>query len=233
MSDEMRTKDEFGEHPVDDLSLYALGLLEPRERASIERHLATCASCRVELLAHEATVARLAEGAARDAPRALRDRIVTRHARTPWSALARPAFVASLVLAIAMGALVVRTQYDLGQERALRDEYARALTAVAEGARIVRLEGTHEDMQGSVVVPRSGTAYLVLRMPDPPAGMTYQAWVIRDGSAHAAGLAPAHGGVMTMPLSMDVQSGDVAAITIERATGVDAPTSDPVLAAGL
>lgn len=220
-------------HPTEDLSLLALGLLEESERRSIERHLVTCSGCRAELATHEETVAALAGGIGRDAPRELRDRVVAAHARTPWRRLAVPGFATALVLLVAMAGLLVKAQLDLQQERAQRDEYVATLSAVAQGARVVALSGTRADAHASLVVPTQGQAYLVLRVPDPPAGMAYEAWVIRDGTPHAAGISAARGGVMTMALEMDIRAGDVAAVTIEPLRGVDRPTSDPLLAGGL
>lgn len=220
-------------HPTEDLGLYPLGLLEGEERAGIERHLAPCEKCRAELRAHEATVAALADGAARPAPQSLRDAIVARHARTPWFALSRVAFAASLVVAVAAAALLVTTRAELERERALRDEYARVVGAVAEGARVVTLEARGTPGRGVLVVPRSRGAYLILDLPAPPAGKVYEAWVIRGGTAMPAGLAPARAGIVTLALTAEVRPGDVAAVTLEIAGGVDRPTTDPVLAGGL
>jgi anti-sigma-K factor RskA len=46
-------------HPVDELAVYALDALEYDERAAVEAHLAGCASCRAEVDAYRATLARL------------------------------------------------------------------------------------------------------------------------------------------------------------------------------
>jgi anti-sigma-K factor RskA len=46
-------------HPLDDLAVYALDALEYDERAAVEAHLAGCASCRAEVDAYRATLARL------------------------------------------------------------------------------------------------------------------------------------------------------------------------------
>lgn len=47
------------QHPLDDLAVYALDALEYDERAAVESHLAGCASCRAEVDAYRATLARL------------------------------------------------------------------------------------------------------------------------------------------------------------------------------
>ena len=218
------------QHPTDDLGLYALGLVDPKERASIERHLASCEQCRRDLHAHEATVAALAEGAGM-LPRAeLRDLVIGPYRRRR-SFVGFPAFayVMALILAMALGATFV----SLNQERALRDEYAQALAAVVQGARVVPLAATGTSGRGALIVPPSGPSYLVLDLPAPPPGQVYEAWLIRDGQPRAMGLAPVHAGVVTLPMHDAVQPGDVAAVTVERAGGVDAPSSQPILAGGV
>jgi len=46
-------------HPHDDLAVYAIDALEPRERAAIDVHLADCAACRAELDVHVATLGQM------------------------------------------------------------------------------------------------------------------------------------------------------------------------------
>ncbi len=179
------------EHPTEDLGLYALGLLDPGERGAIERHLATCDTCRAELASHRSTVTAMAQDVSVAAPADLRDRIVARH--RPGRRLSLPvfAYAASALLAVAL----VASLATLSQERTMRDDYARALSAVAGGARVVALDAKGADVRGALVLSREGTAYLVLQLPTPPAGKAYEAWVIRGGVATAAGMAPTLNGV--------------------------------------
>jgi len=81
----------------------------------------------------------------------------------------------------------------------------------------------------TVVVARSGAAYLILGSPSLPADRAYEAWVIRDGTAIPAGIAPAGQGFVVIALGVALLPGDVAAVTVEPAAGVRSPTSDPVL----
>jgi anti-sigma-K factor RskA len=212
------------EHPTDDLGLYALGLLDEDERRSIAQHLATCAACRAELATYEATVAALGEGVAASTSTTARDAIVARHRRR-W-AIGRPAFasVASLVL---LGALIASLA-ALVQERTARDDYGRALAAVAAGGRVIAMQGA-TGARGAIVVSREGPSYLVLELPAPPSGKAYEAWVIRDGAPRPAGMAPVLTGVITIPVLDALRDGDVAAITLEDQAGVQLPTSDPLL----
>lgn len=221
------------EHPLDELALYAFGALEPRERESIARHLDSCAPCRAELATHERAVAALAESVEVAPRRDLRDAIVARHARFPLQVLPRLALAAALVVAVALGGLLASTRADLERAQRDRDAYAQALSAIAQGGRIVPLASRNTTGRGTLVLSRAGAPYLVLDLPAAPAGRTYQAWLIRDGVPRPMGLAPAAGGIVILPLGPEMRAGDLAAVTVEAAGGVDVPTSEPILAAGL
>ena len=75
----------------------------------------------------------------------------------------------------------------------------------------------------------SGDPYLILQLPDPPAGKTWAAWVVRDGQALAAGLTGGRSGVVTLALTRPVQTGDELALTLEDAGGVPVPRGAMVL----
>jgi anti-sigma factor RsiW len=194
-------------HVREDLGIYALGLLEGDERAAVERHLAGCAACRADLAAEEATVAELAAAVARAPSRDLRGAIVATHRPSERRAWRMPRLVVVPALAAAVLAAV----------------------ALAVVEQVVPLEPKGISGSASVIVARGGGAFLLLAVPSPPAGKAYEAWVIRDGSAIPAGLAPAGRGLLVIALEVSVLPGDVAAVTIEQAAGVRAPTSDPVL----
>lgn len=63
-----------GDHPRDDLAVYALDALEGDERAALEAHLATCPECQEELVAYRETLSFTVEDEA--PPPDLWDRIV-------------------------------------------------------------------------------------------------------------------------------------------------------------
>lgn len=194
-------------HVRDDLALYALGLLEGEARAAVERHLAGCAACRADLAAEDSTIAQLAGAVARAPSRDLRGAIVARHRRRGWLPTPMP----RLVLGVALAAAAV------------------AALALATVEQVVPLEAKGISGSATVIVARGGASFLVLALPSAPAGRAYEAWVIRDGSAIPAGLAPAGQGLVVIALETALLPGDVAAVTIERAEGVRAPTADPIL----
>jgi anti-sigma factor RsiW len=227
-------------HPVDDLAAYALGALDPDEARAIGAHLDTCARCREDLRTFSETAWTVAESRARDVPPDLRTAIVERARRESRPArttgrfaafgalLARPVPLAA-ALALAVALVVATTGYVAAQQDAAR--YSAALAAIP-GARVVALAPTGEiaGVRGSLVVPQNGDApYLLLDLPDAPAGKTWEAWVIRGQTAVAAGISDGRG-VVTLVLRTSFAAGDTIAVTAEPAGGRDQPTGKPILA---
>jgi anti-sigma-K factor RskA len=83
-------------------------------------------------------------------------------------------------------------------------------------------------------VNEEGDAVLVLHGLDPaPAGKTYEMWIVPGGdiaAANRAGLFSGRDGSELERLDGTVRAGDVVAVTIEEAAGVDAPTTAPIIA---
>jgi len=83
-----------------------------------------------------------------------------------------------------------------------------------------------------LAIDATGRGVLVLDgLGAPPAGKTYQAWVIKPNAKAPASAALFSGVETIVPLSVSVKGGSVVAITIERAGGVPAPTQAPKLVA--
>lgn len=228
-------------HPTDDLAAYALGVLDAAEREPVERHLDGCASCRAEVAAYAETAWTIAQTAALEPPAGLGDRIVARAAREgrpitgprPASVVGRLAGLlrrpipAAVPLALVL--LLVVTVAGLTGARRDADAYAAALGGIA-GAQVVPLAGTETALRGSIVVPASGApAYLILDLPAPPSGKTWEAWVLHGEKPIAAGIS-GRGGVSTLLLTAPLGAGDGVAVTLEPAGGSLAPTTVPVLA---
>jgi anti-sigma-K factor RskA len=201
---------------------YALDALDEHDRVEFEEHLAGCERCRGEVAALSQTAVALAFAAPEAQPPAdLGARIVAKaRAERPnvvplpsrWTRpLAAVAAVAACV-AVGLGVWAGTLQHRL-------DRATSALRTV--------------DLQtgsGSLVVGGDGDAALVLSGLSPaPSGKTYEAWVMRDGEAAAAGTFAGSVGTTVVPLTRRVPAGAQVAVTVERAGGVAHPTQKPVV----
>lgn len=224
------------EHPDELIAARALYALDPAGEAELDRHLETCERCRNqlrELTAVAATLAFATPPAA--APAALRDRVlaaVDAHG-APVAATApiqqrRPAAASAwrlrwpLVVTPALAAAVLGL---LAWNLSLRG--GSDLAGQLAAGQAVTLRGV-----GTVVAAPGGRMTLYTKIGRPPAGRTYEAWVIGGGTARPAGLF-AGGGVEQVALTRTALAGDTIAVTVEPAGGTAAPTTAPIAAARL
>ena len=234
-----------GEHPLDDLAVYAVDALEPNERAAVEAHLAGCASCRAELAGHLDTLARLTEAfappaggleqllAGLDAPRHMaRPTAITaapsaRERRRRWMRVAGVAAAAAAVAAVvgvalsSLGDEDTDTLSDLADEALDQPDADVATLATPEGANVAR-----------VVVTDEGTGYLFADdLPTLAEGQTYQLWQLDGPAPVSLGLV----GDGTRPVTaVAVPAGTTTmAISAEVAGGVVSPTADQIVASGV
>lgn len=191
---------------------YALDALAPDEAERYERHLSQCEECREQLAELNEAAAALAFAAVAPAPPTrLRAAILETAAaeRSNVVPLLRRRWVArGLAIAAAAAACVV-----VGLAVALTRSSHTNYVSMA----------LSRDASGSVTVQFSG--------PVAAHGKTYEAWVIPNGKApKPAGLFS--GGTTTIiRLKGTVPNDAVVAVTIERAGGVPAPTTTPILSA--
>ena len=224
---------------------YALDALDSEERSAYEAHLPGCAHCQEELASFWTTTEALAVAASGPEPSpALRDRILAEvRAEPPQNVVAfEPrrrrvapvlgavaAVAAVAALAIGLWASDLSSQLD-DTRAALERQQAAAQILVDPAAESVALQAG----AGRLVVAADGQAVLVLDGLDPaPAGKTYEMWIVPGGdiaAANRAGLFPGSDGTEIVGLDGTVTPGDVVAVTIESAGGVDAPTTQPIVA---
>ncbi len=221
----------MADEPHDLTAAYALDALDEADAEAYEAHLRRCAACRAELASLRAAAAALAHDAPpAEPPAELRLRILdeARSERPNVRPLVRrrflvPAAAAAVAAACAVAALAVwaaSLQHDLSR----RDRLLAVLGDPA--AQRVSLHGA----PGTLVVSRDGRAALVASLKPAPAGKTYELWVIHGGAPRRAGL---YGGRTSVLVGAPVDAGATVAVTVERAGGVDAPTSKPIVTASV
>jgi len=185
---------------------YALDALDPDEAEAYERHLGQCEECREQLAELNGAAANLAFGAVAPVPPArLRVSILDAAAaeRTSVVPLVRRRWVARgvAVAAAAAACVVVGLAVSLSQSAS-----TRVFTVVVGPDRTATLQ--------------------VSGLSAAPHGKTYEAWVIpKTGAARPAGL---FDGSTTVKLDGRVPRNAIVAVTLERAGGVNAPTTPPI-----
>ena len=206
---------------------YALDALTPDERERFEAHLRTCDRCRDELAGLQEAAGSLAfavdgpappaalRSAILDAARAERPNVVPLRPRSTFASVAAAFAVAASAAAVGFGVWAA----------SLHDSLAHSRTAVGVLGNPMSRHLPVGGGRGELVVAPSGKSVLAVRLPKLPSGKTYEAW-IADPAVRRAG--QFEGGVFTLPRR--VKRGAQVMVTIERAGGVDAPTSTPLLA---
>src|SRR6185369_3274116 len=202
--------------PHDLVAAYAMDALDADEEREFERHLASCERCREELASLREAAAGLAYGAVGPTPppelkqrilaeaKAERPNVIPFPQRRRWTA---PIAAAA---AFALGVGVWATAHPKSSD-------PLAAVLAKPGAKVVALGG-----KGTMAWAPDGSAALALTVPRAPEGKTYEAWVIRNGKAAPAGL---FSGSAVFRIDRPVPRGAVVGVTLERAGGVNAPTS--------
>lgn len=229
---------------------YALGALDPAERAAFEAHLAGCARCQAEVRTLREVASRLAESVTPlDPPARLRDRVLAEARRVRPIATARGRSRAAWLTAAAALLVALGAAFGWWTER-------RAHLAALEAARAARaLVAQRDSVLQAVLAPDVATTALaatgqppaarlfydksrhrlvmtVFNLPAAPAGRTYQLWGIPDGSRPVS-LGTFNTGAdgrltATMNVADDLAF-TTAAVTEEPAGGSDQPTQTPFL----
>jgi anti-sigma factor RsiW len=220
----------MADNPHELSALYALDVLDDEERARYEEHLAACEQCQGDLRGLREAAAGIGFVASGPPPSPeLRDRILEQ-ARTERPNVVelrprRPSLAVSVAAVVAVAtaaAAVALGVWAASLHHSLSHEQAAVRVLGNPHARHVAVAG----VPGSLVVAPSGRAALAVDLPAPPAGKTYEAWVIDDG-VHRDRL---FNGAPTL-LERRVHPGVTVKVTLEPDGGVDAPTTVPLLSA--
>jgi len=224
---------------------YALDALDQDERSAYEAHLAHCERCQQELASFWTTTEALAVAASGPAPSpALRERILadvraeplrnvvpfeTRRRRVAPALGALTAAAAVVALGIGLWASNLSSELDETRTALARQQAAAQLLVDPAAQTVALQQGT-----GRLVVGADGQAVLVVDgLERAPAGKTYEMWIVPGGdiaAASPAGLFPGEDGTEIVGLEGTLTAGDVVAVTVEDAGGVDAPTTQPIVA---
>jgi anti-sigma factor RsiW len=216
----------MGDDAVHELTAaYALDALDPDDVRAYEDHLAHCPTCQEELAELSGAAASLAFGTGpATPPAALRERILeTARSERPNVVPLRPrwAFPVAAAAAVAACAVIGLGTWSLVLQNRLDSAQSALSVSPLQGA------------GGSLVVGPGGHAALVVtKLPQAPAGKTYEAWVIDNGKASPAGLFAGGGATSVARLDRRVPHGSVVAVTVEPAAGSAQPTAKPFIISG-
>ena len=219
---------------------FALDVLDADERWAYEAHLEECERCRAELTSFWETTEALAIATSGPAPSLdLRGRILTaaraeRQVVVPLEPRRRrlapvlgAAAAIAAVVALTVGLWATQLSGDLDDARLALERERQAAAVLADpSARTIALETG----DGRLVVEDGGRAVLVLDGLGPaPEGKTYELWIFEGENASPAGLFSGRDGLDWVGLDGAVDAGDVVAVTIEDAGGVEVSANDPIV----
>ena len=233
---------------------YALGALESKEAAALQRHVSDCTNCREELGKSQRTAALLAlSGRIEQVPPRLLERIVARAKSERYELPALQRFVPTRrtsTRALAIGGVValvfaVFLQAQMSNLRGDKDqlqgqlsaasselEQQRQIVAVlsAQDTQKVTMEPASFRTQAESVYnwsPDNDAGFVVCRnFPEPAAGRVYQVWFVTGERAEpVATFLPQDGGCqIPMDTSRMHWRPGGIAISVEPAGGSRAPT---------
>jgi len=234
-----------------DYNLYAMGVLEEPEKAELRAHLERgCEVCNKgirEARHFAASLGASTEGP--EPPRHLRARVLALAGPVPglrwqwrsaWQAAAAVALLAAIILYqnLRAGAEIagVRRQLNQSTLEAVSLRSALALLQAPETREVTFGQAAPAPPRGRVFFTPSAVLLVASNLPAPPAGKTYEMWIIRGGRPAPAGLfssTPQGAALYFYTASTPLLPNDTVAVTLEIAGGVAAPTSQPVIAVQL
>lgn len=243
----MRTCQEFSEL----YELYAMGALDAEERSELEEHLATnCPVCAEGIKRATALVTMLATMPEQVQPSSrLRRRILAsagvQKSNWGWIGALAAATVALIVAVIWLNGENHKRASDLAEARAeirrTAADLASAQTALQflnepETKQVVFGQGQQQPPRGRVFVnAQRGVLLIASNLPPAPSGKIYELWVIpKQGAPQPSGLFQSNGQGDALYLrggALDMNSAGAIAVTLEPASGSNAPTTTPIVVA--
>jgi anti-sigma-K factor RskA len=215
---------------------HALHALDADDALLLEEHVETCESCRHDLDDLRETTALLAfaTGSIEPPPR-LRASILDAVAAPAAEAapprrerlwFLRGAFAGTLAgaaLALVLGLALYGRLNDVRDSRDAQS--ALVATLVGGGGQVQPLTG---NVQGAVVRRGAEGKLVLIDMPKPASGHTYEAWLIGSDKKPVPAGTFEGGKAVVVPLDGDAAGQKTVAITVERDGGSPTPTTQPV-----
>jgi anti-sigma-K factor RskA len=223
---------------------YALDALTEIERAAFARHVASCEACAAEVAELCETASRLGAAVDHAPPPRLRDAVLAEVSRTRqvpaghvertpqtdvriWRRWTAAAVAAGVIALGGIGTVWVVQQNRVDDART-QAEALRAL--ISAGDLVVHQAPVTGGGTVTVAVSpsRNDGVALLSGLAAPPAGKTYQVWLIRGNQAASAGvMATGQTGGTVMLDNLD--GADTFGVTVEPAGGSTTPTLDQLV----
>jgi anti-sigma-K factor RskA len=247
------------EQYAEDLALYALDALQGEARAQIEQHLATCASCRLELEQLRGDTALLAMSATGPRPpQRARQRLLDAVAREPrlpvrapvprrswWGWLGWAATAAMVIFALSLWRENSALQQTLASASSQAAESTRELEELrkiaapilqpeAQRVTLVAAKGPPQPQGKAFYLRNRGSlVFLANNMPPLPPQKAYELWLIpTSGAPIPAGVFKPDARGNASVVNPPLPTGTEAkafAITVENEAGAATPTMPIVM----
>jgi len=228
---------------------YALDALDEPERTLFEAHLADCTECTAEVVSLRAAAAELSHTTTISAPAAVRSELLSTISRVRplpppragavtalnqrlprrrlWPAIA----AACALIAIATTGWAVQEHRQLTGHRVS----PTALSSVFDSADLATATVSLGGSAHATLIYSKAKQRVVLigqHIPAPPAGKTYQIWMLGpNGSAISGGVfRPDPDGTVLVQASGDLQHTAQMGISVEQAGGASRPTPGAIVA---
>lgn len=220
----------------DNIGAYLLGALPELEVELLERHMATCESCRAEVAQLEPVTSAIARSVPQVEPppslkaslmatvreeaaqRAAAERPARRRSLPAWFAGLQPRMAAGLALAVlAIGVVigVAAGQIGSGNGKTLSARVDR--TVIPSGSASLRVSS--DDTKAT---------FRLSAAPAPPSGRVYKLWIQR-GKTIQPGPVVTHGGDASIRIPGGVRGASAVMVTVESNPNATAPTGKPIM----
>jgi anti-sigma-K factor RskA len=220
---------------------HALDALEADDALLLEEHVVTCESCRRDLDDLRETTALLAFAPDSLAPPARLRAAILDAVAEPAPVMARPrrvrlTFLRGAIAGTLAGAAIalvigIALHARLNDARSSRDAQAAIVAnLLAPGSQVAQLSG---NVQGAVVRSGSRGRLVLVDLPKPSSGHTYEAWLIGSDRKPLPAGTFTGGDAVVVRLEGDAKGPKTVAITVEPDGGTQAPTTAPVASARL